>query len=112
MFVQDLPEDVRTTESLLALFRRFYPTREVHSACVLPDCRTLDVMMTEAEALSKKLGEEVTADAEGKVKAGKCCFAKKLSETIPKTKEVKDATSGTRRASPRTPPPLAGRYAG
>ena len=43
VFVQDLPVTARTNRSLRELFEQFYPASEIHSACVLPDARKLEV---------------------------------------------------------------------
>ncbi len=85
IFVQDLPPDVRTSDALTNLFKQFYPAAEIHSACVLPDCRKLDGMMAEAEIISKNLAQLVAMDTEGKQKTRACC-GKQISAAIPKAK--------------------------
>eukprot|EP01043_Picozoa_sp_COSAG02_P024389 COSAG02_NODE_1330_length_13218_cov_8.247504_12_plen_757_part_00 len=85
VFVQDLPPEVRTSGALTRLFKQFYPEAEIHSACVLPDCRKLDGMMAKAENMSKNLAELVAADTDGKKKTRTCC-GQQISATIPKLK--------------------------
>lgn len=85
IFVQDLPEDVRTPETLTRLFQQFYPAEEIHSACVIPDCRELDAMLAKAKTLSKKLEDLVAADETGKHKTRACC-GEQFSDAIPKAK--------------------------
>eukprot|EP01043_Picozoa_sp_COSAG02_P049357 COSAG02_NODE_4948_length_4798_cov_1.602894_2_plen_757_part_00 len=86
IFVQDLPPDIRTSDALTHLFKQFYPAAEIHSACVLPDCRKLNGMMAKAENISNNLAELVAADTEGKKKTSVCC-GKQISAAIPKAKE-------------------------
>jgi flagellar biosynthesis/type III secretory pathway chaperone len=84
IFVQDLPPETRTSESLLQLFRQFYPASEIHSACVLPDCRALADIVTKAEAAAATLKNCVEAEAQGKTK--KCC--RPLAKVIPQKQQA------------------------
>lgn len=62
IFVQDLPPDVRTSDALMDLFRKFYPDSDLHSCCVLPDCRHLADLMANADALALRLEKAVQAE--------------------------------------------------
>jgi hypothetical protein len=63
IFVQDLPPDVRTSDALMHLFRKFYPDSDLHSCCVLPDCRHLAALMAEADVLAKRLETALKIEA-------------------------------------------------
>eukprot|EP01043_Picozoa_sp_COSAG02_P042881 COSAG02_NODE_3684_length_6385_cov_4.179287_3_plen_518_part_00 len=63
IFVQDLPPDVRTSDALMHLFRKFYPDTDLQSCCVLPDCRHLATLMAKADVLAKKLEKALEVEA-------------------------------------------------